>query len=198
MGRTSDAKEHLIETTLELIWDNSYHSVGVKAICEKAGVKPGSFYYFFPSKRDLALAALEFHWKEVKERILEPSFSPDIPPQERISILFDKVYAFHAGRQKEGKPVSGCVFGSVVGELGKQDGVIRKRIQKILSGIGIYFEKALSDSVSSGALDIKKAKIPETAQAILAYYEGVALLARAQNNAEVFRNLTPYVRKITS
>ncbi len=192
MGRTSEAKQHLIETALQLIWEDSYHSVGVNEICKKAGVKPGSFYYFFPSKRDLALAAMDFHWSQAKELILEPSFHSEIPPLERIKKMFDRVYAFHSERQKEGKLVLGCAFGSFVGELGEEDEVIRRRLQTIFSSIASYFEKALADAVSTGILNVKKNKIPAMAQALVAYYEGLAILARAQNSAEIIRELSPY------
>ena len=32
-------------------------------ICEKAGVKKGSFYYFFDSKAELAAEAVEANWQ---------------------------------------------------------------------------------------------------------------------------------------
>src|ERR1051326_1563388 len=59
MGRVSDAKERLMDAVLELIWTGSYGSTTIDQICDKAGVKKGSFYYFFESKADLAVAALD-------------------------------------------------------------------------------------------------------------------------------------------
>lgn len=196
MGRKSEAKEQLMETALELIWENSYHAVGVNEICKKAGVKPGSFYYFFPSKRDLALAAMEFHWAQAKELILEPAFHPQIPPLERIKKVFENVYAFHAARKKENGSVLGCAFGSFVGELGKEDEKIRKKIDTILSGIGCYFEKALQEARSQGDIQSKAKDIPQMANALLAYYEGLLILSRAQNNAEIIRELAPRALKL--
>ena len=58
MGRVSDAKEKLMEAVSELIWTGSYGSTTIDQICEKAGVKKGSFYYFFKSKSELAAAAV--------------------------------------------------------------------------------------------------------------------------------------------
>ena len=192
MGRKSEAKKKLIETALELIWENSYHAIGVNEICKKAGVKPGSFYYFFPSKRDLALAAMECHWTEAKEEILETAFHIDIPPLERIKKLLESIYLFHAAQQKENKPVLGCAFGSFVGELGRGDETIRNRIQAIFSEIGAYFESTLRDAVSKGDLKIQEKDIPRTALALVAYYEGILLLARANNDAKVIRELIPF------
>ncbi len=53
MGRTSDARERIIQSSIELIHYLSYSSVGVNELCEHAGVKKGSFYHYFPSKSDL-------------------------------------------------------------------------------------------------------------------------------------------------
>ena len=51
MGRTSNAKERLLQVAFDLIWQQSYGSVSVDHICKRANVKKGSFYYFFPSNR---------------------------------------------------------------------------------------------------------------------------------------------------
>jgi len=62
MGRVSDARERLIQATIELIWVEGYGAVTVDSICERANVKKGSFYHFFAAKEDLVLAALDAHW----------------------------------------------------------------------------------------------------------------------------------------
>jgi TetR/AcrR family transcriptional repressor of nem operon len=62
----SDMKERLTEAAMGLIWENSYGTTSVDAICERAGAKKGSFYYFFKSKSELAVAALEGDWKRRK------------------------------------------------------------------------------------------------------------------------------------
>ncbi len=64
MGRVSDAKERLMEAVRELVWTGSYGSTTIDQICEKAGVKKGSFYYFFDSKADLAVTAIDEHWQQ--------------------------------------------------------------------------------------------------------------------------------------
>ena len=56
MGRTSDAKAKLLSVAFDLIHENSYGSVGVEQICQRAKVNKGSFYYFFKTKTDLVVA----------------------------------------------------------------------------------------------------------------------------------------------
>lgn len=84
MARVSDAKERLIEAVIELIWTGSYGSTSVDLICERAGVKKGSFYHFFESKTALALTGIETAW-EAHRAELDRTFSPVVPPLERLS-----------------------------------------------------------------------------------------------------------------
>ena len=96
MGRTSDAREILIRSAIELIHARSYSSVGVNELCEHAGVKKGSFYHFSPSKRDLTIAALDEVAAWYERDIYRPAFANDLPPLDRIERLFRWVYEYHA------------------------------------------------------------------------------------------------------
>ena len=83
-------KERLTDAAMDLIWHNSYGTTSVDAICERAGAKKGSFYYFFKSKSELAAAALEADWNKKKAE-MDSIFSPTVPPLERLDrtlILF--------------------------------------------------------------------------------------------------------------
>ena len=46
-----------MDAVAELFWTVSYDRTTIDQICEKAGVKKGSFYYFFDDKAALAEAA---------------------------------------------------------------------------------------------------------------------------------------------
>src|SRR5690349_902113 len=96
MGRVSDAKERLMEAVRQLIWAGSYGSTTIDQICEKAGVKKGSFYYFFDSKADLAVAAIDEEWQLRRRPELDVIFSPTIPPLERLKKYCDYGYRFQA------------------------------------------------------------------------------------------------------
>src|SRR5213595_1311615 len=83
MGRVSDARERLMEAVSELIYRGSYGSTTIDQICDEAGVKKGSFYYFFKSKAELAEAALEVGWAQHQAQ-LDKVFSATVAPLERF------------------------------------------------------------------------------------------------------------------
>src|ERR1700744_349655 len=88
MGRTSDSRQRLMDAAHSLIWGYSYGSVTIEAICERAKVKKGSFYYFFDSKSDLALAAIN-DWWDVRRALVIEWFRPEVPPLNRLTRYLD-------------------------------------------------------------------------------------------------------------
>lgn len=188
MGRSSDAKERLILTALQLVQARSYTTVSVDELCHQAQINKGSFYYFFPSKRELLLEALEAHWEHTKCEVFEPAFSVEMPALERISCIFDKAYLRHKALQTETGYILGCPFGNVAIELSTQDEVVRHKIQEIFGRVCAYFEKALNEAIATGI--VANLDITLTTQSLLAYFEGIILLAKTQNDAEVIKRLS--------
>src|ERR1700733_2016178 len=99
MGQNCEARERLLQVAFELIWQQSYGSVSVDSICKRAAVKKGSFYYFFPSKSDLAIAAYEEHWQQ-RRPVYDRVFSPLVPPLERIENYCQTIYENQKEKQK--------------------------------------------------------------------------------------------------
>src|SRR5437868_9285970 len=107
MGRVSDAKERLMKAVLELLWTGSYGTTTIDQICEKAGVKKGSFYYFFESKADLAVAALEVACEQ-KRQEMDSIFSASVPPLDRVRRFCEFVYTKQIQIRDEYGSVLGC------------------------------------------------------------------------------------------
>lgn len=186
MGRVSDAKERLVEAVRELIWTGSYGSTTIDRICEKAGVKKGSFYYFFDSKADVAAASLECEVKENRP-IWDAMFSPVVPPLERLRRLCDHIYEHQAEiRMRHGK-VLGCPLFALGAEVCTQESGLQVKIQEIFSLWRQYLESAVSDAHAAGLVSAPDAAA--TAQVIFAYNEGVMTQARIQNELAPLRGL---------
>ena len=105
MGRTSDSRQRLMDAAHELIWGYSYGAVTIEAICERARVKKGSFYYFFDSKADLAVAALNA-WYTERRRTMEQIILPETPPLERLSRYLNLVVENQMQVYRENRPDS--------------------------------------------------------------------------------------------
>ncbi len=196
MGRTSDARERLIDTAVGLIRARSYAAVSVDELCRHAGVRKGSFYHFFPSKRDLALAALEAWWENTSREVLDPAVLPDVPPLERIRRMFERVTGQQTRTQEHSGRILGCPFGNLALELSTQDEAIREKLDEIFARFAGYFERNLAEAVERG--DVKAIDVPATARALLAYLYGSILLAKTSNDAAVMRGLSEQALRLVN
>ena len=185
MGRVSDAKTKLMDAVMELIWTGSYGSTTIDQICDKAGVKKGSFYYFFDSKSDLAVEALQAGWQS-KQAELDRIFSPMVPPLERLRKYCE--FSYRSQREIKAKygRVLGCPQFALGAEVCTEEGGLQKKIQEILNCKRKYLESAIRDAHAAGLV-----KAPDSAHKagmILAYYEGLLTQARIQNDVDVLRD----------
>src|SRR6185436_1517044 len=194
MGRTSDAKEKLLDVAFQLIWDSSYGSVSVDQICERAKVNKGSFYHFYGSKADLAVAAYEDHWRQ-KQPNMDRIFSAQIPPLDRISGWCKYVYEGQKQKAAEFGRVCGCPYGSIGTEVATQDEKIRAKAEEILSRSMRYVENAIADAKREGSVD-SGVDPKRSAEKILSLVMGSMIQAKIQNDVEVLRDLEPTVMAI--
>src|SRR5436305_4057316 len=193
MPRVSDMKERLTDAAMDLIWHNSYGTTSVDAICERAGAKKGSFYYFFKSKSELAAAALQADWNK-KRAQMDSFFSPTVPPLERLERYFESVYDSLAERERQCGSILGCPMLAVGSEVSTQDQVVRETVDRILAVKRSYFVSAIRDAHAQGLI---KAPNPEAkADALFACYHGTLAQARIQNDVELIRDFKLVARDV--
>jgi TetR/AcrR family transcriptional regulator, transcriptional repressor for nem operon len=187
MGRTSDAKERLMAAALDLTWEESYGAITIDDICQRAGVKKGSFYYFFESKSDLAIAALERLWTEQWKPRMDAQFSSSVEPLKRITDYLEAIYT----RQSEAKHKSGKVLGCPVCCLGSEvttrDEKLGAKVRELFDRKRRYFESAVRDAVADGS--IEPCDPAEKVASVAGLIEGVVLQSRIMNDPELVRRL---------
>lgn len=181
-----NTRQTLIETMLRLIWSTGYGAVSVEDICRAAGVRKGSFYYFFPSKAALAVEAFESEWVQCKEE-MAVLFAGDVPIRERFTRFAEVMLEEQREKYRELGYVCGCPFSTIGSELATQDASIGQRIGNIFAGYIRFFEDALADAVAKGELP-RDLDIVAKAQEIDAFLLGVLLSARIRNSIELLEN----------
>lgn len=196
MGRTSDANERLMDAALDLIWEESYGAVTIDDICKRADVKKGSFYYFFDSKSDLAVAALERMWLQESKPKMDNLFSPSIEPLTRLTTYLQSMYEFQAElKRKHGKTL-GCPVMSVGSETCtcEEEAAVGNKIRELFARKRRYYESAIRDAIAEGS--IEPGDPAEKATALAGLIEGILTQARILNNPEILRGLPELALRI--
>ncbi|MEU1628483.1 TetR/AcrR family transcriptional regulator [Streptomyces sp. NPDC020096] len=186
MGRTSDAREKILNAAQSLIELRGYSALGVAEICKAAGVPKGSFYYFFESKELLALAVIDEHWAVQRvewERIMRS----DTQPLQRLRQLFEETEAGQRAGQQSCGTVSGCLFGNLSLELSNQTELIRERLQQIFDRQVEMVDQVISEAQQQG--DASVADTHEAARSVVAQLEGQVLFAKLYNNPQRLETL---------
>jgi TetR/AcrR family transcriptional repressor of nem operon len=187
MARTSDAKERLMAAAGELTWQQGYNAVTVDAICERAGVKKGSFYYFFKSKAELAIAAMDNAWQTRSRPELDRIFSASNPPLERLKQYFNVLYQKQLEMSQTQGRCLGCPFFSLSMESGGLDPEVWEASRRYLNRKSKYIEAAIRDAQAEGAVEIDS--VDEAVEGVWTLLEGALARSRAQGDLDPLRDL---------
>lgn len=96
-------KERIIEAAEELMWEKSFHSVGLNEILKAVGVPKGSFYHYFESKEHFGVEMLNHYISEATERKSETLLNRDVesdPMKRLVAFLEESIAMF---RENNGK-----------------------------------------------------------------------------------------------
>lgn len=183
------SRERLIGTASRLFHVRSYDSVGVQELCEEAGVRRGSFYYYFSSKEALAIAVLDREESDILEKIFRPAFENSAPPLERFEHFLERLHRYHAERtEAEGGQVGGCPIANLAHELAGGHPGLRIQAESILHRFSSFFHIALEDALSLGHLD-SDVDPDKSAIRIRAYVQGLLELAKMRADPDVIPEL---------
>lgn len=194
MRTDPDTRTRILTTARELFHGRSYADVGIKEICELASVQKGSFYHFFPSKQDLAMAVIDDMADDWAHGFVAEAFDPRLPPLERLDYMVDAAYYWQKAAKDIDGRMPGCLFGNLALEISTRDEVLRAKLNAVFDKASARFHETLTEAVERGL--IAPLDTAATAQAMLAFLEGVILLAKSRNDPEVVRMLGPAIKTI--
>lgn len=195
MGRTSTAPRKLQEALIALIWKQCYSHVTIDAICERAQVKKGSFYYFYKSKTELAIDAFQHHWDTESRPHLDEIFSASRPPSERFQLLLETEIGLSVRQKEEHGQILGCPFCNVGQEISTLEPELAAKINEALERFRGYLTSTLRDAIAEGETDI--ADPESTSRAVYNFLHGSFAQARIQNSLTPLLHLPENIGRLT-
>jgi TetR/AcrR family transcriptional repressor of nem operon len=187
MGRTSTARDRLLDAACDLMQGRAYGSLGVAEICARADVRKGSFYHFFESKQALTLAAIDTHWRTECET-WDAALSGNDPALTRLARLVRALTDAHRASRDTRGAVTGCLLANLTIELSGADPLAQARLEEIFNEQIALVQAVIADAVDEGM--VPAASLSRgTARAIVAQIEGLVLFAKLGNDPDVLGDL---------
>ena len=173
---TNQSKERLLTAAKELFLARGYAATTVDAICEKAALTKGSFYYFFDSKEELGLAVLEWSIGRGVQMLASG-------PYVRIVDPVEKAFAFLEHLEKCSPKLwsGGCLMGVFSQELAETN----PRMQKAVAGMFQAVADDFAGKLQPIAAQFSGKQAPtanELAETLLGTVEGSIILAKAHRD----------------
>jgi TetR/AcrR family transcriptional regulator, transcriptional repressor for nem operon len=175
-NRGMDARERLVDSTRELLWERGYVGTSPKAIQQRSGAGQGSMYHHFRGKRDLALAAIEQNAADLRARA-EADFSGPGTVAERVAAYL----------RREREALRGCPVGRLTQDPDVMaDPVLRRPVEETFGWLRARLAGLLEQGRAHG--ELAASLDPQTvATALVAVLQGGYVLARASGSADTYR-----------
>jgi len=180
----TDTRRKLLDTARDLIWRNTYDTVGIADICKHAGVTKGAFYHHFTSKADLFLTVCATQAEEMDIRmdeLLSSRYSPLEQLENIMRYLLDKQ---HCNGNEE---IRGCPLFTAGSQGCCEDSGIRQAARDMsCQSVGHYTR--LVRNLSDGGYLEHELKDPEqTGRLLHQFIEGLWLHGRMHQNLAQLR-----------
>jgi AcrR family transcriptional regulator len=163
-------RERLIDGARQTLHAQGVESTTLADIAHAADVPVGNVYYYFKTKDDLVAAVIASHADEIKARLA--ALEHHRTPKARLKAFVRMLTA-----ERELAARYGCPQGSLCSELDKRDDELSRSCTQLVSLPIDWTEQQLR------ALGRRDAR--ELAVALIASYQGIALLANTFRDPEL-------------
>ena len=161
-GRRPDKRERLVAAAGQVLYENGVEKSALADIAAAADVPLGNVYYYFKTKDALVAAVLDGYRDSYG--VISTELERQPTPQARLKALIQALT-----ERRELLTAYGCPVGSLSSELDKRDDGLRTQAAGVLGSLVDWAEEQFR---ALGRGDAR-----ELAVALIAAYEGVALLA---------------------
>ncbi|MEX3955813.1 TetR/AcrR family transcriptional regulator [Trinickia sp. EG282A] len=169
METTSTVREQILEHAITLMMLRGYNGFSYRDLSELVGVKTSSIHYYFPSKDDLVLAAVNEYSSEVLRAL--GSIDAALAADAKLS-KYAKLFARTLG---DGDQI--CLCGMLAADIGSLPDNVRLAVQAFFKANESWLAKVLAQGVQEKTIAIA-GKPEHAARALFAAYQGSVLTSR--------------------
>ncbi len=177
--KSERTKQKIIQTANRLFYRRGYNRTSFTDIVDASGVPRGNIYYYFRTKDEILLAALEYRMNNI-EKMLRDWDQKYKTPQERLKRFVKVLIAGH-----EATSMYGCPIGSINMELGKEQPELQAHAGRMFRRLLDYFRyqfEAMGHSAQHSR---------HLAMQLLSRAQGVSMMAHVMRDPQIMQDAEP-------
>ncbi len=184
--------ESILDKGMEVLWENGYNGTSVSDIVKAAGIPKGSFYFYFDSKEDFVVNAIEKYFKIQGDPFLSLLDDNSIPAIQRLRSFYTKRLEL-----LESSPTGhcGCLASNIGSEMAEHSECIRKVIESKENFFKSKLISVAEEAQRDNQLDIN-IKASDLIHFIEDAGKGAMISMKIQNNLEPVKNLMNIVLNV--
>ena len=143
--------DFLLEKGTELLWSKGYNATSVNDIVKAAGIPKGSFYFYFDSKEDFAVRAIEKYFDFNMGMVFQILHNPEeSSPRQRLM----NFHEFRAAMLRDELGYTGgCMACNLGNEMAEHSEKIRRAIQAKEEILVTNIAKVIQQGQDAGEID---------------------------------------------
>lgn len=172
-------RETLVRCGVAICSERGFQVTGIEEILRLADVPKGSFYHYFPSKRDFGLAVIDSYADYFARKLQRILDDQNMSPLRRLHEFVEQAqlgmerYEFRRG----------CLIGNLGQELASLNDEFRQRLENVLLRWQQQTAACLQQAQSAGEISTD-ANTNELAEFFWIGWEGAILRAKLTRNKE--------------
>jgi TetR/AcrR family transcriptional regulator, transcriptional repressor for nem operon len=184
--------DYLLEKGINILWCKGYNGTSVNDIVKEADIPKGSFYFYFDSKEDFVVKAVEKYFNQMfapaKDVLEDVNFSP----KQRL-INF---YRFrHELMVDEMECKLGCLASNLGNEMSEHSEKIRSKIVEFENKIKETITKVFIEAQDNNEID-SAFKASNIVDFIEDASKGAMITMKEKQSSEPLDNLLLFVNKL--
>jgi len=180
----SNTREQILDVASRLIHLRGFNNTSIDDILRECGIGKGNFYYYFKSKDELGLAALDRNLEQIKQELVQKSFVPGRGPWDQLWEFLE----YPIARTRKNGCAGGCPLGNLVLEMSDIHEGFRQKLHLAFTELRTRIEDCLRQAGLQGTLR-EDADVSRLARFILAAFEGAFLLGKLHQDPEVLAGI---------
>jgi TetR/AcrR family transcriptional repressor of nem operon len=147
MNKRELKKDYLLEAGIKVMATRGYNGTSIQDIVDAADVPKGSFYTYFKSKEDFALAAIEMVAEDRIKASKRLVGDRSVPPLVRLKAFFESSVPGCDSNLN-----GGCFIGNMCQEMSDSSEAIRIKVRQMMRNKTQMVEDLLEEARVDGSL----------------------------------------------